>query len=99
MPGGGRSMEEIAFADVPERRRFELQEGGMTAFANYRRENGRIVIPHVESPPPLRGKGTADRLMRAIASYARARQLTIVPLCGYARAWFRRHPDYADVLS
>lgn len=69
-------MEEIVFADVPERRRFELQERGMTAFANYRRENGRLVIPHVESPPPLRGKGTADRLMRAIASYARERQLT-----------------------
>jgi uncharacterized protein len=92
-------MGEIAFADVPERRRFELQERGMTAFATYRREDDRLVIVHVESPPPLRGKGTADRLMRAIASDARERQLTIVPLCGYARAWFRRHPDFADVLS
>jgi uncharacterized protein len=92
-------MEESAFADLPDRRRFELREGGMAAFANYHREGDRLVIPHVESPPPLRGKGTADRLMRAVVAYARERQLRIVPTCGYARAWFRRHPEFADVLS
>jgi predicted GNAT family acetyltransferase len=92
-------MEESTFSDVPERQRFELRERGMIAFADYCRQDNSLVIPHVESPPPLRGTGSADRLMRAIAAYARARQLRIVPLCSYARAWFRRHPNESDVLS
>lgn len=92
-------MEDRTFRHVPERQRFELRERGMTAFADYYRQKNSLVIPHVESPAPLRGTGSADRLMRAIAAYARARQLKIVPLCGYARAWFRRHPGDADVLS
>ncbi|HSC17863.1 MAG TPA: GNAT family N-acetyltransferase [Rhizomicrobium sp.] len=87
------------FRDNAARRRFELEESELIAFANYRRHGRTLVIPHVESPPPLRGKGTADRLMRALASHARAQGFTVAPLCGYARAWFRRHPGEADVLA
>jgi predicted GNAT family acetyltransferase len=92
-------VEDGAFGDVPERRRFELREHGMAAFAEYYWERDRLVIPRVESPPPLRSKGSADRLMRAVATHARERQLNILPLCGYAQAWFRRHPDFADVFA
>jgi len=88
-----------SFFDNTERQRFELVENGLTAFATYRRSDDRVLIPHVESPVPLRGKGTADRLMRSVAEHLRRHQLKAVPLCGYARAWFRRHPEFADVLD
>ena len=87
------------FSDNVQRQRFELMEDGLTAFAEYSRRGNQLVIPHVESPVPLRGKGTAGRLMQAVAEHARSEHLTIAPLCGYARAWFRRHTDYADILS
>ena len=87
------------FSDNTERQRFELVENGLTAFATYYRRGDTIVIPHVEAPLPLRGKGTAGRLMTAIADYARDRQLKITPLCPYARSWFKRHPDRADILA
>jgi len=79
--------------------RFELKEGGFTAFASYRRSGDIVSIPHVEAPEALRGKGTAGRLMEGIAELARARGFKIVPTCPYAVAWFRRHPDAADVLT
>jgi predicted GNAT family acetyltransferase len=79
--------------------RFELTEDGLTAFATYRRHANRVVIPHVEAPVPLRGKGTAGRLMEGIVGLARAEGFTIVPSCPYAAAWFRRHPENADVLE
>jgi predicted GNAT family acetyltransferase len=88
-----------AVTDNPERQRFELVEDGLTAFANYRRSGSNLVIPHVESPPPLRGKGTAARLMEGVVALARANGDTITPLCSYARTWFQRHPDQGDVLS
>jgi predicted GNAT family acetyltransferase len=84
--------------DNPVRSRFELVEDGMTAFANYHRNGAEVIVSHVEAPPPLRGKGTAARLMDGIVTIARDKGLKIVPLCSYATLWFRRHPDRSDVL-
>ena len=79
--------------------RFELTEDGETAFANYRQSGTLLIIPHVEAPLALRGKGTAGRLMEGIAVHARTHGLKIEPLCSYAAIWFTRHPAYQDVLS
>jgi predicted GNAT family acetyltransferase len=85
--------------DNLERHRYELVEQGMTAFADYRFGDGVLVIPHVEAPVPLRGEGTAGRLMEGVVKHARARGLRIVPTCSYAAAWLRSHPEHADVLA
>ena len=84
--------------DNAARGRFELVEEGQTAFADYRREAGRLVIPYVESPPPLRGKGTAGRLMEGVLAAARAEGLKVTPICGYAAAYIRRHKEHHDLL-
>ncbi len=55
--------------------RFELVEDGLTALATYRRVGARVTIPHVEAPVPLRGKGTAGRLMEGIVALARRRRV------------------------
>jgi uncharacterized protein len=86
-------------ADNVALNRFELTENGLTAFASYRRDGDRVVIPHVEAPIPLRGKGTASRLMEGIVALARSDGFKIVPRCPYATVWFRRHPEAANVLE
>ena len=85
--------------DNIERRRFELTENGLTAFADYRREADQLVIPHVEAPVPLRGTGAAGRLMAGVLDLARAKGLRVVPRCPYAAAFIRRHPQYQDLLG
>lgn len=87
------------FNDNEAAHRFELTEQGLTAFASYRRNGDVVTIPHVEAPISLRGKGTADRLMRAIVAEAREKKFKISPTCPYARVWFQRHTDAADVLA
>lgn len=77
--------------DDPGRSRFELEVDGEVAYADYRRQPGALVIAYVYAPPALRGTGTADRLMRAVAETARAEGRQIVSLCGYASSWLRRH--------
>ena len=89
----------MTVTDNRDRHRFELIEDGETAFASYHRTGLHVVIPHVESPPALRGKGTAGRLMEGIVARARAEGFKITPTCSYAHAWFRRHHDAADVLD
>ena len=85
--------------DNKEATRFEREENGLLAWANYRIRDGQYQIPHVEAEPPLRGTGAASRLMQDIVEHARTHQLVIVPRCSYARAWFQRHPEAADVLD
>lgn len=71
--------------------RFEIGEGDDTVFARYRRAQDRLYIDHVEAPPHLRGTGAAGALMQAIVEQARAEKREIVPVCGYAAAWLKRH--------
>ena len=85
--------------DNQQRGRFELDVGGQIVVAMYGRSGDKLVIPHVEAPPALRGTGAAGRLMQAIVELARAKRLKIVPLCSYAAAWIRRHREYHDVLA
>ena len=79
--------------------RFELAEQGMLAVADYRVQAGRMIVPHVEAAPGLRGTGAAGRLMEGVLEAARERGLKVVPLCGYADAYMRRHPEYADLRA
>ncbi len=87
------------FSDNAAQGRFELTEEGHLAYASYRIADGRMLIPYVEAAPPLRGTGAASRLMERVAGEARARRLKVVPLCGYASSWFRRHSEHRDLLD
>jgi predicted GNAT family acetyltransferase len=84
--------------DNVENSRFELTEQGLTAFADYVRRGQVLLIPHVEAPIPLRGTGTAGRLMQGLTAHVRAQGLKLAPLCPYAAAWLRRHPEHGDLV-
>jgi len=79
--------------DNPTRHRFEMIEQGQTVFADYRRDGHRLIIDHVEAPVSLRGTGAASRFMEGLVAVARSESATLVPICSYAVAWLRRHPD------
>lgn len=78
--------------------RYEMDEQGLTSYADYRLQGERLYIDYVFAPPPLRGTGASDRLMKAIGAAARAKGLTIVPICGYASTWLRRSTEFRDLV-
>jgi predicted GNAT family acetyltransferase len=59
----------------------------------------RIIIDHTEVPDAFRGKGAGLRLVARAVEDARAAGRKIIPLCPFASAQFRRHPEWADVLD
>jgi uncharacterized protein len=83
------------FRDNAAKSRFELGENGHLAFADYRRQDGVLVIDYVEAAPALRGTGAAGRLMEHVVAVARAENRRIVPRCGYAASWLRRNGQQA----
>jgi predicted GNAT family acetyltransferase len=88
----------VIFHDAT-RQRFEQEEDGGLVYASYRLRDGVYALTHVEADEALRGTGAAGRFMAALAQHARANGLTLAPLCSYARAWFKRHPEAGDVLG
>lgn len=85
--------------DNTARSQYELPVEGQIVFARYRRSDGVVALLHVESPVALRGTGAAGRLMQGIVELARRRHEKLVPLCSYAAAWMKRHPETADLLG
>lgn len=59
----------------------------------------RIIIDHTGVPDAFRGQGVGLALVTRAVEDARAAGKTVIPLCPFAAAQFRRHPEWADVLS
>lgn len=92
------------FRDVTAAQRFEQgfadADGQVrTVFADYAPQGDARVITHVEADPALRGSGAAGRFMQSLVDHARTENQKLVPRCGYAVAWFKRHKDAEDVLA
>lgn len=58
-----------------------------------------IIIDHTGVPDVFRGQGVGVALVTRAVEDARAEGRRILPLCPFAAAQFRRHPDWADVLD
>jgi predicted GNAT family acetyltransferase len=59
----------------------------------------QVIIDHTGVPDAFRGKGVGVLLVARAVEDARAAGKTIIPLCPFAAAQFRRHPEWADVLK
>ena len=59
----------------------------------------QIIIDHTGVPDAFRGQGVGHRLVTRAVEDARAQGKKIIPLCPFAAAQFRRHPEWADVLK
>jgi predicted GNAT family acetyltransferase len=58
-----------------------------------------IIIDHTEVPDAFRGQGAGLRLVTRAVEDARTSGKKIIPLCPFANAQFRRHAEWADVVS
>ncbi len=85
--------------DNRDKSRLEIGTDDRLAELTYRVRAGRLVLVHTEVPEALSGRGLGGRLVAAAVRKAAAENLTVVPLCPYARAWLQRHPDAADAVT
>lgn len=77
--------------DNAARSRFELEIDGHVAHADYHVTGDTLYIDYVEAPLSLRGTGAAGQLMEGVMTAAAQKSYAVVPICGYAAAWMRRH--------
>jgi len=79
--------------------RYEIDEQGLTSYADYRLDGARMYLDYVFSPPALRGTGASGRLMTSLSQDARSKGRKITPICGYAAVWLKRSAEFRDLLA
>ncbi|OJV81455.1 MAG: hypothetical protein BGO37_05780 [Cellulomonas sp. 73-92] len=93
---------DVTVADAPERERFEawLPGGTLVGAAYYTMREDAVVFTHTEVPEEYEGQGIATQLVRSALDSVRARNLRVIALCPYVRAFLRKHEDeYRDLVG
>jgi len=83
----------MPFKNNTEANRYELEIDGHISFADYKQDGDKLVITHVVVPEALRGKGIAAMVMEQVVADAKTKKLSIMPLCSYAAAYLKKHPQ------
>lgn len=91
----------IKYEDMGNKGRYVLRgPDGTEAEVTFTRiGDSRIILDHTGVPNVFRGQGIGVRLVARAVEDARASGKTILPLCPFAAAQFKRHPEWADVLE
>lgn len=58
-----------------------------------------ISADHTGAPETMRGMGVAPALVDYMIEDARSHAFRIIPICPYVRAQYRKHPEWADVMT
>lgn len=92
---------EIELEETGSKGRYVLRgpDGAEAEMTFTRVGQHQLIIDHTGVPDAFRGQGAGLRLVTRAVEDARAAGLKIIPLCPFAAAQFRRHPEWADVLK
>tara|TARA_B100000795_G_scaffold110372_1_gene81489 strand:+ start:18010 stop:18288 length:279 start_codon:yes stop_codon:yes gene_type:complete len=58
----------------------------------------RFIIDHTEVKPEFKGKSVGNKLVIAAVEFARKMNVSIIPLCPFAKSVFDKTKDIRDVL-
>ncbi len=93
------TQAEPAIVHLAEQGRFERIIDGHVSELEYQLHDGVMVILHTGVPPEVGGRGIAARLTEAALATARENGWKVRPRCSYAAVYFKRHPEYNDLLA
>ena len=91
---------DIEVRDNPQASRYEARDGDDVAgYAEYRLQDGLVVLTHTVVDDAFEGRGVGSALARTALDDARERGLAVQPRCSFIRGWIDKHPDYADLVT
>jgi predicted GNAT family acetyltransferase len=64
-----------------------------------RRQPNLFSADHTGAPETLRGTGAAMALVERLIADARTEGFKVIPICPYVAAQYKRHPEWADVMT
>lgn len=90
---------ELRIRDDPTASRYEVFVDSTRAGSmGYHLQPGLITITNTEVDPALEGQGVGSGFVAAVLDDVRSRDLRVLPMCPFVRAFIQRHPEYADLV-
>lgn len=80
-------------------KRYEAMVDGHLSVCEYELAGGKMIFTHTFVPPELRGRGVAEKLVRAALADVRAAGHKVEPQCSYVARFIDRHPEYQSLLA
>ena len=90
-------LEKVEVIHNASEKRFETWVDERLSKLDYIQDGRNFVITHVGVHPELRGHGLAGKITQVSLEYARENGLRVVPMCSYAAAYIRKHPEYVEL--
>lgn len=82
-----------------EQHRFECIEDGVLCVLDYTLDNKQMTITHTGVPAAVGGRGIAAELTKYALDTAQTKGWKVRPVCSYAVAYIRRHPEYQPLTA
>ena len=92
-------MADLTVTNNETEQRYEVEVDGSLAVVQYEQRGNEIIIRHTVVPEALEGRGVGSALARSALEDARARDLTVVPICPFVSAYIRKHPEYLALVE
>lgn len=93
-------MENNAFHRNEEKKRFELEVEGHTAFIEYIVDKDNVMyLTHTEVPTALGGKGVGKAIVDLTLNYLKDNNYKLAPLCPFVAAYLKRNPGWQSILA
>lgn len=91
---------DIQHRDGDSKGSFYIEEGGeVKAEITFSKAgNTKIIIDHTEVSDELRGKNIGKVLVKHVVKYARKNELSVIPLCPFAKSIIENDDSLQDVL-
>jgi predicted GNAT family acetyltransferase len=99
LPSSPSSPNEIVVHHNVLERRFEAIVDGHLSVADYVVEAGTVTFTHTFVPPELRGRGVAEKLVRAALAWAAEEKRRVIPACSYVARFVERHAEFRGLVS
>ncbi|RAU82727.1 GNAT family N-acetyltransferase [Pontibacter arcticus] len=74
----------------------EFEEGEAELTYTYP-EEGVLDLDHTFVPEPQRGKGVADKLVKASMEFVKSKGYKFIPSCPAVDTYVKRHPEYKEL--
>jgi predicted GNAT family acetyltransferase len=84
--------------DKPNQR-FFIEVEGQEVYTAYSLDNNVMDIYTTYTPPNLRGRGLAEKVVRSAMEFAKENHLYIIPSCSYVAVYLQRHPEYNHLIK
>ena len=82
-----------------EQNRFVSFIEGYEAVVEYTLKDSVIDLYRTFTPPEMRGKGIAGKIVKYALEYAKENNFKVIPTCSYVRGYIERHENYKELLA